>query len=64
MKYKYFCNDCGHEFCSDIPERDAVGFLNDISCPHCGSWDVYTNDGSGRKASCNTTLNHDILCTD
>lgn len=40
-KYKYFCNSCGKEFGSDLPERNKSGLLNDIFCPECGALDVY-----------------------
>lgn len=51
MTYKYFCGDCGHHFTSNKPERDENGFLNDISCPECGAWDVYPDTDAGATAS-------------
>ena len=51
MTYKYFCNECGHHFTSNKPERDENGFLNDISCPECGGWNVYPDTDAGAAAS-------------
>ena len=45
--YHYFCNDCGHHFASDLPERDANGLLNDIDCPKCGCWEIYPDNPAG-----------------
>lgn len=49
--YKFFCGNCGKKFSSETPERDAHGFLSDISCPNCGAWDVYpdTKDGAAQS---------------
>ena len=51
MSYKYFCGCCGYRFTSGKPERDENGFLNDISCPDCGAWDVYPDTDAGANAS-------------
>lgn len=49
MTYKYFCNDCGTRFTSELPEKNPLGLLNDICCPDCGSYDCYTDDEKGSR---------------
>lgn len=51
MTFRYFCHECGHCFASNKPERDDNGFLNDISCPECGAWNVYPDTDAGAAAS-------------
>lgn len=46
-KYAYFCGCCGARFTSDLPERNRLGLLNDIFCPSCGTWEIYTDDEKG-----------------
>ena len=53
--YKYFCNSCGWRFESDQPERDEIGLLNDIACPHCGAWDVFQDTAEGSRKSIRET---------
>lgn len=49
--YKYFCDSCGYHFTDPRPERDERGLLNDISCPRCGAWEIYTDDERGARDS-------------
>lgn len=49
--YKYFCDYCGRSFESSTPERDPLGLLNDIACPHCGSFDIFPDTPEGHAAS-------------
>lgn len=51
MNYKYFCNDCGFRFESELPERNENGLLNGITCPDCGSWAVYPDTAEGAAQS-------------
>lgn len=51
MTYKYFCGNCGKQFSSALPERDAHGLLNDIPCPECGAHDTYPDTPAGAAAS-------------
>lgn len=48
-KYKYFCGECGYKFETNMPEKDKVGLHNDIYCPHCGGYDVYSDTPEGHK---------------
>ena len=48
---KYFCDYCGYEFSSIIPEKDEFGLINDIPCPKCGSHCTYLNSEQNKKAS-------------
>lgn len=57
--YKYFCDDCGYKFSSDIPERNEFGLHNDIACPHCGSWCIYADDDAGRAESLRIELEYE-----
>lgn len=58
MKYHYFCNECGHRFESELPERDANGLLNDVWCPECGGLNVYPDTPEGAAASARETLDY------
>lgn len=49
--YKYFCNSCGTRFEHELSERDKDGLLNDIACPHCGAYDIYTDTEEGATQS-------------
>ena len=49
--YKYFCNSCGTHFEQELPERDENGLLNDIVCPNCGTYDIYTDTIEGAAQS-------------
>lgn len=57
--YKYFCGNCGHKFTSEKPERDVQGWLNDIACPECGSWDTYPDTPEGVTASVRDQLDYE-----
>ena len=59
MTYKYFCDNCGRHFASDLPERDSRGCLNDIPCPHCGAWDIYPDTPGGAAASVRDQLDYE-----
>lgn len=50
-KYNYFCDCCGRHFESDLPEKDEHGLSNEISCPHCGAWDIYPDTEEARMES-------------
>ena len=50
-RYKYFCDCCGAHFESDMPFLNENGLHNEISCPHCGAWDVYEDTAAGAAAS-------------
>lgn len=49
--FKYFCNCCGTHFTNEFPERDHLGLLNDITCPRCGVYDIYTDTPEGAAQS-------------
>jgi len=57
--YKYFCSNCGIYFTSDTPERDSFGLLNDVHCPNCGGFDVYTDNASGHAAELKHSEEHE-----
>jgi len=48
-KYSYFCATCGRRFESDLPYKDENGLESDVSCPHCGDFNVYPDTEDGHK---------------
>ena len=48
-KYTYFCATCGRRFESDLPYKDENGLESDVSCPHCGDFNVYPDTEDGHK---------------
>lgn len=59
MKYRYFCNTCGYKFESDLPEKNESGLLNDIVCPKCGSYEIYTGTSEGATQSVKDTTDYE-----
>lgn len=57
--YKYFCNSCGYRFKSNLSERDENGILNEISCPHCGAWDIYPDTINGSRQAVKHLTEHE-----
>jgi DNA-directed RNA polymerase subunit RPC12/RpoP len=59
--YKYFCNSCGTHFEQELPERDENGLLNDIVCPNCGIYDIYTDTTEGAAQSVKDLSNYENI---
>lgn len=51
MQYIYFCDTCGFEFKDARSLKDELGVPNDISCPHCGCWDILPKSPEGAAES-------------
>ena len=51
IQYKYFCDSCGARFESETPFYTKDGLHSEISCPHCGAWDIYEDTAAGAAES-------------
>lgn len=45
--YRVFCDACGYEFESEAPYKSDNGVSNDITCPSCGSYEIYPASQEG-----------------
>ena len=46
---KYYCEECGKHFESNVPELNEYGTLNSICCPACGSLEIYPDSPEGHS---------------